>query len=186
VRRLGTTYNSQGMPENLTSYSDTTYIKRTGEANGSAADQYTGLDRFNRVVDQRTLTSSSGSSLDRYAYGYDRNSNRIYKENLVSTSNSELYTFDLADRVLSMQRGTLDAGKTGSVGATLRSQSWDLDKLGNSNSVTTDSSVQTRTHNAQNELLTLGSTGVAYDSEGNWGCKLFCVKPSNWWKQIGR
>ncbi len=31
---------------------DLTYIKQTGEPNGDAGDQYTGLDRFGRVVDQ--------------------------------------------------------------------------------------------------------------------------------------
>src|SRR5262249_36954479 len=32
---------------------DLTYIKQSGESNGDAGDQYTGLDRFGRVVDQR-------------------------------------------------------------------------------------------------------------------------------------
>jgi hypothetical protein len=32
---------------------DVTYIKQTGESNGDAGDQYTGLDRFGRIVDQR-------------------------------------------------------------------------------------------------------------------------------------
>ena len=30
-----------------------TYVKLSGESNGDAGDQYTGLDRFGRVVDQR-------------------------------------------------------------------------------------------------------------------------------------
>jgi len=38
---------------------DLTYIKQTGEANGDAGDQYTGLDRFGRVVDQRWLVTST-------------------------------------------------------------------------------------------------------------------------------
>ena len=36
------------------------YIKQSGESNGDAGDQYTGLDRFGRVVDQRWLKTSSG------------------------------------------------------------------------------------------------------------------------------
>ena len=31
---------------------DLTYIKQSGESNGDAGDQYTGLDRFSRVVDR--------------------------------------------------------------------------------------------------------------------------------------
>src|SRR5215510_11483498 len=35
---------------------DLTYIKQSGESNGDAGDQYTGLDRFGRVVDQRAVS----------------------------------------------------------------------------------------------------------------------------------
>ena len=43
---------------------------------GDAGDQYTGLDRFGRVVDQRWVKTADGSHTDRFQYGYDRNSNR--------------------------------------------------------------------------------------------------------------
>jgi hypothetical protein len=39
---------------------DLTYIKQSGESNGDAGDQYTGLDRFGRVVDQRWIVSATG------------------------------------------------------------------------------------------------------------------------------
>src|SRR5262249_21658513 len=55
---------------------DLTYIKQTGESNGDAGDQYTGLDRFGRVDDQRWLKTSTGTATDRFQYGYDRDSNR--------------------------------------------------------------------------------------------------------------
>src|SRR5262249_12626261 len=41
---------------------DLTYIKQSGESNGDAGDQFTGLDRFGRVVDQRWIVSSSGTA----------------------------------------------------------------------------------------------------------------------------
>jgi hypothetical protein len=41
-----------------------TYVTQTGEANGDAGDQYTGLDRFGRVVDQRWLKTSTGVATD--------------------------------------------------------------------------------------------------------------------------
>jgi YD repeat-containing protein len=37
---------------------DLTYIKQSGEPNGDAGDQYTGLDRFGRIVDQRWRKTS--------------------------------------------------------------------------------------------------------------------------------
>jgi hypothetical protein len=52
---------------------DLTYIKQGMESNGDAGDQYTGLDRFGRVVDQRWIDTTDGSHTDRFKYGYDRN-----------------------------------------------------------------------------------------------------------------
>ena len=146
---------------------DLTYVKLTAEVNGDSQDQYIGLDRFGRVIDQRWLKTSNSTNTDRYGYGYDRNGNRTYRENKVSTVNSELYVYDNLDRVTSFQRGTLNAAKTALTGAATRSQSWSLDSVGNSNSVTTDSVVQNRTHNRQNELTVLGTTNLAFDNNGN-------------------
>src|SRR5439155_20779322 len=70
---------------------DLTYIKQSGESNGDAGDQYTGLDRFGRVVDQRWIVTANGSHTDRFQYGYDRDSNALYRNNLVNTAFGELY-----------------------------------------------------------------------------------------------
>jgi len=68
-----------------------TYVKLSGESNGDGGDQYTGLDRFGRVVDQRWIVMASGTALDRWQYGYDRDGNVLYSNNLVNSSFSELY-----------------------------------------------------------------------------------------------
>ena len=48
------------------------------------------------------------------------------------------------------------------------SQSWSPDALGNFNSVVTDGTTQTRTHNQQNEITSIsGSGAVTYDANGN-------------------
>ena len=47
---------------------DLTYIKLSGESNGDAGDQYIGLDRFGRVVDQRWVDGTP-TDLDRRQYG---------------------------------------------------------------------------------------------------------------------
>jgi hypothetical protein len=67
------------------------YIKRTNEAVGDAGDQYTGLDRFGRVVDQRWVHGNSGQATDRFQYGYDRDSNVLFRANVVDALFSELY-----------------------------------------------------------------------------------------------
>jgi RHS repeat-associated protein len=147
---------------------DLTYIKQTGESNGDAGDQYTGLDRFGRVVDQRWLKTSTGTATDRLQYGYDRDGNRTYRDNLVNAAFGEVYSYDNLNQLSSFQRGTLNANKNGIVGTASRSQSWDFDALGNWDSVTADGTTQTRTANAQNEITSVsGAATPTYDANGN-------------------
>src|SRR5437868_11791652 len=93
---------------------DLTYIKQTGEANGDAGDQYTGLDRFGRIVDQRWIISATGVATDRVQYGYDRDGDVLYKNNLVNYAMSELYHangaangYDQLGQLTAFARGTL-------------------------------------------------------------------------------
>ena len=51
---------------------------------------YGGFDRFGRIVEQ-LWKRTNGDALDRYTYGYDYNSNRLYRKNELSSSHSELY-----------------------------------------------------------------------------------------------
>jgi RHS repeat-associated protein len=134
---------------------DLTYVKRAGEANGDAGDPYTGLDRFGRIVDQRWLKSSDGSALDRLQYSYDRNGNRLSRTNLIDAAFSESYSYDNLNQLVGFTRGS-------------HNRSWDYDAQGNWQSVTTDGSTQTRSHNAQNEITGIGgATTPTYDANGN-------------------
>ena len=97
-----------------------TYIKQPGESNGDAGDQYTGLDRFGRAVDQRWIpitgssSSSAAAAIVRVDYGYDQDNNRQWRNNLAAgTGQDEYYTYDGLQRLLTLQRGTLNGGKTG-------------------------------------------------------------------------
>lgn len=158
-----------------------TYVKQGAESNGSAGDQYAGLDRFGRIADQRWLTTSTTTDIDRYKYAYDRDSNRLFKENTLSSANSELYHadgatagYDLLNRLSEFQRGTLsDANSDGvydTVSSASRTQTWSLDALGNwdgTNGVVTDGTSQSRSHDKRNELMVMGGNTLAYDSAGN-------------------
>jgi RHS repeat-associated protein len=153
---------------------DLTYIKQSGESNGDAGDQYTGLDRFGRVVDQRWILTSNGTALDRFQYGYDRDSNVLYKNNLMNSGFSELYHangagngYDQLNQLTNFARGTLNGGND-TISSPTHSQSFSLDALGNWSSVTTDGSTQTRTANQQNEITSISSqTTPTYDANGN-------------------
>ena len=118
---------------------DQTYIKQSGESDGDAGDQYIGLDRFGRVVDQRWLDTGTLDDVDRYQYTYDRDSNRLTRDNLVDSSFDESYGYDGLNQLDSFD-------------VTGTSKSWDYDAAGNWDGVTTNSTTEDRTHNAQNEI----------------------------------
>ena len=108
------------------------------------------LDRFGRVIDQRWVTSG-GTAKDRWQYGYDRDSNRLYKENLLDATKSELLAYDGLNQLTSFSRGTLNGTKDGISGTASRTQAFDVDAAGNFDSVT----AVTRGHNKQNEITSV-------------------------------
>jgi RHS repeat-associated protein len=158
---------------------DLTYIKRTGEPTGDAGDQYTGLDRFGRVVDQRWIVTATGVATDRFQYGYDRDGNRLYRSNLVNHAFDELYHAngpangnDGLGQIQAFAQGTLSDTNSDGIPDTVanpsQTQSWSYDALGNWTSVTTNGTAQTRNANQQNQYTALsGQTTPGYDHDGN-------------------
>jgi RHS repeat-associated protein len=144
-----------------------TYISQTG-GTGDAGDQYTGLDRFGRVIDQNWYNTATSTSTDDFQYGYDRNNNALYRQNALDAIFSELFTYDALNQLTSFQRGTLNATHNGLVGNPTHAQSWTPDALGNFTGVTTDGTTQTRTANQQNEITSISGAGaVTSDANGN-------------------
>lgn len=137
-----------------------TMVSQNGSV-GDAGDQYTGLDRFGRVVDQRWIEGSGGSAtdIDRYTYQFDRNSNRTSRINQLDAAFSETYAFDGVDRLVDFARGGGGSGP--------QDQQWNLDALGNWTTITSDGTPESRTHNALNELTGVGATPLSYDANGN-------------------
>jgi RHS repeat-associated protein len=163
-----------------------TYIQQSGDtlANTDGGDQYTGLDRFGQIIDQNDVDTSTSTSTDRFQYSYDRDGNVLAKNNLVNSSESQLYhansttsgddntAYDPLNRLVSYKRGTLSSsGNNGSsldtVITNTASQNYSLDAVGNMSSVTTNGTSQSRSANSQNQYTTVGSSTLAYDSNGN-------------------
>jgi len=150
-----------------------TYIKQTGEPNGDAGDQYTGLDRFGRVVDQRWPDGSA--ELERVDYGFTAASNRQWRQNLVAAGGQdEYYNYDGLYQVAELNRGTLNSGKTAISGTPTWTEDFTYDPIGNWDAYLTKVSGvtdldQSRTHNTANETTEIdGSTDtVAHDLAGN-------------------
>ena len=78
-----------------------TYISQTGST-GDAGDQYTGLDRFGRVVDQNWYDTTTSSSTDDFQYGYDADGNVLYQQNAVDAAFSQLFTYDGLNQLASL------------------------------------------------------------------------------------
>ena len=136
-----------------------------GNGTGDAGDAVTGLDRFGRVVDQNWTVGNT--SVSNYTYGYDTNSNVLFKQDNVNGNFSQLYTYDNLNQLTSYKEGTLNANHTAISGNATANQSWTYDALGNWDVVTTGNTTQDRTANAQNEYTGVGNATLAYNLDGD-------------------
>jgi len=164
---------------------------------GGTSGTFNGFDRFNRIINQDWQNNITGTpaDIDRYQYGYDLNSNRQWKQNVVSSAASvpldEYYDYDNLNRLTEMQRGTLTGGPpfTGISGTPVAEQDWTLDATGNWSGFVTKASgtttlSQTRTQNTVNEITAIGgtpgwATPPAYDPAGNMTSFPQPASPSN-------
>ena len=110
------------------------------------AGTYKGLDpfgklttgRFGRIATQ-LWQPFAGSPCEQLAYGYDYNSNRTYRDNVLADAASkkldELYAYDDLNRLVDFKRGQLNDGKTDipyqSPADRLRREQWTLSDTGN-------------------------------------------------------
>jgi RHS repeat-associated protein len=148
-----------------------TYVQQTGDshANTDGGDQYTGLDRFGRVIDQFWLNTSTNTATDRSQYGYDQDGNVLFKSNLVNTAFSKLYHangsgngYDGLNQLTAFARGTLN-GTNDTISSPSATNSWATDAAGNFTSIGGTS----ETNNKQNEATAFGSATLTYDGNGN-------------------
>lgn len=133
-----------------------TYVLRIPEAIGDGGDIYNGLDRFGRVVDHRWADGSSGVAASRLQYTYDRSGNRTSKLDIVNSIFNEAYNYDGLNQLIGFDRNGGD-----------RTIDWDYDTLGNFQGVDVDGVTETRTHNRQNEVTSVGSNALTFDANGN-------------------
>jgi len=162
-----------------------TYIKVTGDSSyhdDGGDGRYTGLDRFGSVIDQYWLnTGTGGGAVDRLQYGYDRDRNVLYINNLVNPASSELFHangagngYDDLNRLPAFERGTLNSTND-TIATPSTNQTYNLDAVGNFNSITDGSLSQTRTATSQNQVNTISGTSLGggtayqplYDNAGN-------------------
>ncbi len=140
---------------------------------GDVGDSYTGLDQYNRVIDQVWAgygSNASAGKLDEYKYGYNPQGNVAYRQNVTAAAADldQIYGYDDLGQLISMAQGglTFSGGNpTLTSGSGTMAQNWTLDGMGNWSSfgqsgtgVATVS--QTRQTNSANQI-----TGY-YNSSG--------------------
>jgi YD repeat-containing protein len=151
---------------------DLTYI--TSGGSGDGGDQYTGLDRFGRVVEQKWWNNTTASSTDDFKYGYDRNSNVLWRTNEINHNFDELYHangsgngYDNLNQLTSFARGTLNASHD-TISSPSHSINYTLDAEGNFSSTQTDGGgAVNNSFNKQNEETAAGSSNLTFDANGN-------------------
>jgi RHS repeat-associated protein len=134
-------------------------VTRTYRNGTSATCEYDADDRMISLVHSNVTSLITG-----FDYAYDSEGNRVYEERLDQALDSRTYTYDALNRVTNFDVGTL-SGPT--IPSPTLARNWNLDPLGNWNTVTSNSVPEVRTHGPANELLTVNGSNYVYDANGN-------------------
>lgn len=156
-------------------------------SSGDAGDQYTGLDRFGRVVDLRW--NKSTTALVSLQMGYSRASNVVWwRDNAaiahtpVSVTNeNQAFVYDNLYQLKQRRRGAMSGT---SIPSPVQTETIGYDQVGNwlTYQTQTPSLSQTRTHNKGNEITAITNpagviTPPTYDPTGNM---TYLPQPANW------
>jgi RHS repeat-associated protein len=150
-------------------------IRPGGGSMGDSGDPYDGYDRFGRVQEMRWQSSSSGTPIDAWQWGYNEASNRTWKKNLVATSGQdEAYGYDDLYQVIRDAVGTLNTNRTAIGGVPVEEEDFTYDPTGNWLGYRKDANGsavldQSRLNNKDNQLTQIdGSSALlSYDRAGN-------------------
>lgn len=129
------------------------------------SNNYSGWDRFGRVVQQR-WRGNTVSDADRFYYAYDYAGNPKYRDidaSIYGTNNKDqVWTYDGLERLKTMTKGNLVGTSISTVAGR---QDWTLDALGNWSSYKEDNNGslpwvldQGRTPNLANEITAISAT----------------------------
>jgi RHS repeat-associated protein len=127
-----------------------TPVKTTYSEPGLSLDHTNGLDRFGRITDH--AWKKGATDIVHIQHGYDRAGNRLYRNDMVHSANSEVYTYDGVNQIKSLNRGS-----------SAFTEAWNYDGTGNWLSYNHNGVVENRTHNTANEI----QGTCTHDKNGN-------------------
>jgi hypothetical protein len=108
-----------------------TLVGVVGGTDPDTGDIYRGLDRFGRVKDLLWYNTGTATTVEEVQHGYDRAGNRLWRADPADLADrhDELYAYDGLHRLAGLQRGGLNAAKSGLTAETF-GQCWSLDATG--------------------------------------------------------
>ena len=150
-------------------------IRPGGGSMGDSGDPYDGYDRFGRVQEMRWQSSTTGTPVDAWQWGYNEASNRTWKKNLVAASGQdEAYGYDGLYQVIRDAVGTLNTNRTAIGGVPGEAEGFAYDPTGNwlgyrkeaNGTAVLD---QSSSNNKDNQLTQIDGSGalLSYDRAGN-------------------
>jgi RHS repeat-associated protein len=111
----------------------------------------------------------SNVDINRFKYGFSRASNRLWRQNTMTTGFDEQYIYDNLYQVNERLQGTLSGGVI--TGTPVEEEQFTLDPTGNWSgyAISGDTTLsQTRTHQEANEISAISPSGsTGYDDNGN-------------------
>jgi RHS repeat-associated protein len=150
-------------------------LRPGGGSEGDSGDPYDGYDRFSRVQEMRWQSSSTGTPIDAWQWGFNEASNRTWKKNLVAAmGEDEAYAYDGLYQMKRDAVGTLNTNRTAIGGAPKEDETFTYDPTGNWLGYRKDANGSTvidqaRSNNQDNQLTQIdgSSEGIEYDRAGN-------------------
>jgi RHS repeat-associated protein len=143
------------------------YTYDAGDRVATRQYRYGVIARYTYDANDRLLTlehQARGRTFLQFAHDYDAEGNKRFEDKGHASNDSEAYQYDGVYRLIDYKVGAL-VGAT--VPAPVTQTGYDLDLLGNWNSRTTDGAVESRTHNAANEITAVGAVPIVHDDNGN-------------------
>ena len=134
-----------------------------------------------------SLVHSNASGLIAgFAYGYDRDGNKLCEADLWQPARSTAYDHDAVHRLTNYAIGNL---LNCAVPAPTETQEWLLDALGNWPVWTSNGVAQVRIHNEANEITAINAQALQHDANGNLtndGCHAYTYDEENRLVQVVR
>ena len=113
---------------------------------------------------KRLIRLTDGPSIIDHSMQYDADDNMIAKIDNLNTTQSEIYSYNAAHKLIDFKKGLAQDNQLPNP---TRNIQYVLDALGNRTSITDNGRTTQYTHNATNAYTTVGNRNYQYDDRGN-------------------